>query len=268
MSIKSLLPGEEVAGLYTVVASESPESGTELWAAAAAAQMEVRRSFLSACQALIGQKRGTRCLGLSCVSYSYDWILSVQCTDSVAAVHSSTLEAAAADEESRRSWTWWFFCLRFVCKSCTVCGLVLACFLWAFESESVHYLTIGGFWKQEEAAKVGQVSTNHYQQAVQQYRHKIKSSPPLFKCALSRPCWNVTKPVMLQYVSPAHATWWILSCTIRYPRVRVWFSQGLGRNMQPDPHSIINTENGLHRERVKVLFMLESYKKMLQTTLY
>lgn len=37
MSIKSLVPGEEVAGLRTVVTSESPESSAELWAAAAAA---------------------------------------------------------------------------------------------------------------------------------------------------------------------------------------------------------------------------------------
>ena len=36
MSIKSLVPGEEVAGLHTVVTSESPESSAELWAAAAA----------------------------------------------------------------------------------------------------------------------------------------------------------------------------------------------------------------------------------------
>lgn len=81
-TIKSLLPGEEVAGLYTAVTSESPESSAELWAAA---QMEVWRSFPSACQALVGQQGGEVDVSFEVSGwaesvksqYVFDWKVSV-----------------------------------------------------------------------------------------------------------------------------------------------------------------------------------------------
>lgn len=53
MSIKSLVPGEEVAGLRTVVTSESPESSAELWAAAAAAAAAAAKVEVSLLRAML-----------------------------------------------------------------------------------------------------------------------------------------------------------------------------------------------------------------------